>query len=165
MQKKSEIEILKKAQSESDKLKQHTEAELRLAAQKFTNNLKQEISNRVLSAQIETPFNKAFEDKEFIQQLVLTMVEKWNSKENENTDIHLLLPEEIQQDLESFFNGKTKEILDAGFDINFSPSIKNGFKVEQNGHGYRIDFTDESFKNYFKTYLKEGTKNILFNQQ
>ena len=61
-----------------------------------------------------------------------------------------------------FFNNKAEELMDSGLELNFDPNIKSGFRIGPKDGSYYISFTDKDFENYFKKYLKEKTRNLVF---
>ncbi len=160
--KRKEKEITEEVQKKAEELKKNTDSELRLAARQFVSTLKQEISKDVVSAQVESPVKEAFNDTEFVKNLILSVINKWDPKSSEGLNLNLLLPEAEEKELSGFFQSKVKDLLNAGLEINFIPTIKKGFKVEPTGSSYHINFTDEGFENYFKHYLKDKTKKMIF---
>lgn len=156
------VEITEQVQKKAVELKKNTDSELRLSARQFTSTLKQEIVKEIVNAQVEATVQEAFTDKDFSQKMILSMINKWNPENTESMSISLLLPKNEEVDLNVFFNNKAKEILNSGLEINFLPTIKKGFKIVPKGSNYHINFTDESFENYFKHYLKEKTKKLIF---
>ncbi|MDA3894219.1 MAG: hypothetical protein PF517_21375 [Salinivirgaceae bacterium] len=160
--KTKELEIVDQMQKYTLELKQNTEAEIRLAARQFTSNLKQQISELITNAQIEAPVKEAFNDKEFVQNIMLTIIKNWNPQNPDEMNISLLLPEKDEKELNNFFISKAKTHLNSGLEINFLPSMKSGFKIGPKDGSYYISFTDTDFENYFKNYLKEKTKQLLF---
>lgn len=157
-----EKEIAEQEQKQADELKKNTDSEIRLAAQQFISNLKQQISMLITSAQLEAPVKEAFNDKEFVQNIMLTIINNWNPQKPEDINISLLLPEKDEKELSEFFNAKAKELLNSGLEINFMPGIKSGFKIGPKDSNYYISFTDKDFENYFKNYLKDKTKKMIF---
>ncbi len=157
-----EVEITEQIQQKAVELKKNTDSELRLAGRQFTSTLKQEIAKEIVNAQVEATIQEAFTDKDFSQNMILSMINKWNPENTESMSISLLLPKNEEVELNEFFNNKAREILNSGLEINFLPTIKKGFKIEPKGSSYHINFTDEGFENYFKHYLKEKTKKMIF---
>lgn len=157
-----EKEIAENTQKQADELKNNTDSEIRLAARQYTSSLKQQISKLITSAQVEAPVKEAFNDKEFVQSIILTIINKWDPQKPEDINISLLLPEKEEKELNDFFNNKAKELLSSGLEINFIPTIKNGFKIGPKDSSYYISFTDTDFENYFKHYLKDKTKKMIF---
>lgn len=157
-----EVEITEQIQKKAVELKKNTDSELRLAARQFTSTLKQEIAKEIVNAQVEATVHEAFTDKDFSQNMILSMINKWHPENSESMSISLLLPKNEEVELNEFFNNKAKEILNSGLEINFLPTIKKGFKIAPKDSNYHINFTDESFENYFKHYLKEKTKKLIF---
>ncbi len=157
-----EQDIVDGAQKQAEKMKMNSESELRLAAQQFISNLKQEIAKLVVSKQTEGVISESFKDDAFIKDIILALIKNWNPHKPEELNIKLLLPVTDQEKLMDYFNTKGKNLLDAGLEIDFETNVKNGFRIEPKEGGYYISFTDADFEKYFKHYLKDKTKKLLF---
>ncbi|MCD4663707.1 MAG: hypothetical protein K8R68_00455 [Bacteroidales bacterium] len=157
-----EKEIAEEAIKQADELKINSDSEIRLAARQFVSNLKQQIAALITAAQTEGPVKEAFKDDEFVKNIILTIIKNWNPQKPEELNIKLLLPLKEEEGLMDFFNSKAKKLLDSGLEINFEPNIKSGFKIGPKDGSYHISFTDKDFDNYFKYYLKDKTKKMLF---
>lgn len=159
---KREKEMLEQLEKETKEMKKNTEQEIRLAAQQFINNIKQQVVELISYKKVDTTIDKAFDDKEFIQKMISTVVKNWNQSKNGEMDIRILLPEKDKNEMHHFFHSKAKNILDQGLEIEFVPNVKSGFKIGPQNGNYHISFTDEDFTNYFKSYVKDKTKKIIF---
>ncbi len=160
--KENEKAIVGQAEKKAAEVKKNTDAELRLAAQQFVSNLKQQITKLITTAQVESPVKEAFKDEKFVQEMLLTLIKNWNPQKPEELNINLLLPEASKKSFVEFFEGKAKEHLNAGVEITFDQRLKNGFKIGPKDGSYIISFTDKDFENYFKNYLKERTRTMIF---
>ncbi|WP_319480324.1 V-type ATP synthase subunit E [uncultured Draconibacterium sp.] len=160
--KKTQEELIRDAQKKAAEDKKRTEAELQLAARQFISHLKQQITNLISTAQINSPVNEAFNDSDFIKKIILTLIEKWDPKAGKSMDLHLLLPPDDQQELTAFLQQKATEAMNKGIEITMDPKIKSGFKIGPKDGSYLISFTAQDFANYFKLYFKNGTKKLLF---
>jgi len=153
---------IKHAEMQAAEIKKNTDSEIQLAARQFISSLKQQISQLIITRQVEMPVKNAFKDDDFVKNIILTMIRSWNPQESTQLDIRLLLPKKDEKELTDFFNNKARKLLDAGLDINFEPKLTNGFRIGPKEGNYYIGFTDKDFENYFKNYLKEKTRKIIF---
>ena len=67
---------------EARELKSNTEAELKLYASQAIEALKTEIINLVTDKLAKSNVKAAFEDKEFMQKVILELVKNWARDEN-----------------------------------------------------------------------------------
>ncbi len=160
--KKQELEILEQAKNQSAEYKKNTDSEIQLAARQFISKLKQQISNLITIAQIESSVEEAFKDSEFIKSIILTLIKNWNPQKPEKFKLNILLPKKDEKEFSEFFNTKTVNILNRGIDINFDDKVNNGFKIGPKDGSFIISFSDTDFENYFKDYIKDRTKKLLF---
>jgi V/A-type H+-transporting ATPase subunit E len=160
--KKKEKELIEQIQKEAKEVKINTDTEIRMASQQFISNLKQQIVELIAHKQVEPPVKEAFNDKAFVQNMILTTIKNWNNHKNGDLDIRVLLPGKDEKELRDFFHTKAKELLNSGLEIDFIPSIKSGFKIGPKNGNYHISFTDIDFENYFKNYVKDKTRKIIF---
>ncbi|MBE9480249.1 MAG: V-type ATP synthase subunit E [Bacteroidetes bacterium] len=160
--KNKEKDSIEQAEKQAVEIKKNADSEIRLAARQFISNLKQQITGLITTAQVEVPVKDAFKDEKFVKNIILTVIKNWNPQKPEELNISLLLPQKDEKEFTDFFKNKTKELLNAGLEINFEPNIKSGFKIGPKDGSYYISFTDKDFENYFKNYLKDRTRKMIF---
>ncbi len=160
--KNKEKDSIEQAEKQAVEIKKNADSEIRLAARQFISNLKQQITGLITTAQVEVPVEDAFKDEKFVKNIILTVIKNWNPQKPEELNISLLLPQKEEKELTDFFNNKVKELLDSGLEINFELNIKSGFKIGPKDGSYYISFTDKDFENYFKSYLKDRTRKMIF---
>lgn len=160
--KETQEEIIHNAKIKAEEEKKRNEAELQLAARQFISELKQQITSLISLAQIEAPVNDAFNDSDFIKNIILTLIEKWDPNSRENIDLHLLLSPDNQKELSAFLQSKATDAMNKGVEFSVDPKLKSGFRIGPKDGSYLISFTAQDFTNYFKQYFKDGTKKLLF---
>lgn len=160
--KKQESEILEKAKIQATEFKKNTETELQLAARQFLSKLKQQITNLVTVTQVEPSVKEAFKDIEFVKKIILTVIQNWNPQKPEELSLSILLPEKDEKEFSDFFETKAISELNQGIVFQFDAKTTNGFKIGPKDGSYIISFSDKDFENYFKGYIKERTKKLLF---
>lgn len=154
-------DIITNAKKESEDLKHKLEAELRLGGEQAIAAIKQRIVN-LISGDISSKVSKeAFKDISFVENLILTVADKWKNSEGVY-DLNLILSEDLKKETESFFAAKGKALLDNGMNIDFSGKDASGFVLKPKDGSYQINFTDEVFSNFFADYLRGYTKKLLF---
>ncbi|NQU88246.1 MAG: V-type ATP synthase subunit E [Mariniphaga sp.] len=160
--KKQELEILDQAKIQAAEFKKNTESEIQLAARQFMSKLKQQIANLVIVAQVEPPVKEAFKDIEFVKNIIQTVIQNWNPQKPEEFNLSILLPEKDEKEFFDFFESKAIKVLNQGIDIQFDAKTTDGFKIGSKDGSYVISFSDKDFENYFKGYIKDRTKKLLF---
>ena len=156
-------EIVDQAKKQAEELKNITDSELQIAARQFISNVKQQLTNLIVTAQVIPPVNKAFSDSEFIKDIILTIIQKWNLQKPDDLSLTLLLPGNKENEFSDFLEKRALDILNTGIELQFDPKIKSGFKIGPKDGSYIVSFSEKDFENYFKKYVKEKTKKLLFN--
>lgn len=157
-------EILKKAKKEADEIRVNLDSELKLSAKKFISKLKQQITRLITFKQVKKPVKEAMKDSAFIQGIISDLLKNWNPEDPGLSKVNITLAESYKKELEEFAAKNIKEQFDGELEIAFDNSVKSGFTVRPGDGSYIISFTDESFENLFKVYLKETNKHLIFNK-
>ena len=163
--KKEELVILEETKRKAAELKKNTDSEIQLAARQFMSNFKQQITNVITTSQVEPPVKTAFNDNEFVKNIILLIIKNWNPQKPEDLKLSILLPQKDEKELTDFFESQAIKTLNQGVDIQFDAKTTNGFKIGPKDGSYKISFSDKDFENYFKGYIKDRTKNLLFENQ
>jgi len=154
--------IIADAENKSSELKKSVEAELALALKQSLRAVKQQVVEMIVTKVMDEPTKKAFDDEKFIKEIIETVVKNWNPNKGDAIDLSELLPADKEKELDKFFNEKLAKELNTGLEISFSESLKGGFKIGPADGSYKISFSEEDFENFFKSYLRPKTIDILF---
>ena len=154
--------IVADAEQKSAEIKKNVDAELNLATKQSIRTVKQQITDMIVSKVIDEPVKKALDDAKFVKEIIQAVVKNWNPKGNETIDLSVLLPADLEKEFAKLFTAKTGQELNANLELSFSDSIKGGFKIGPADGSYKISFSDDDFENFFKTYLRPKTIEMLY---
>lgn len=158
---KKDAENLKeKAISDAELNRKRILSELKLAGQKSVSQIKQEISSLILKQLFDAPVKEAFTDKEFVQQMIHQVL----TAQAEQGEMKLNLSADAKKELESALTAKFKDYLDKGMELSFDEGVASGFKIGPKDNAFSIEYSDESFKNFFQSYLKPLTYKLIFEE-
>lgn len=153
-------EIGAAAEESAENLKKKAESEMALSARQAIAALKQSVTD-LISGRISGEMAKTgFEDKAFIQELLVSVVKKWDVASG-NLNLEILLPESEKKQFESFVATKYKELLDKGLEVKTGDS-KEDFVIRPKDGGYQITFSEALFESFFNQYMRSFTKSLLY---
>ncbi|MBN1158333.1 MAG: hypothetical protein JXA61_03040 [Bacteroidales bacterium] len=155
--------ILEKARKEAQELKRNTMSEIKLSARKAVSAIKQKITEMIVAGTTEETVKETLKDKDFLKKIIETTITNWNP-EKEAYDLQLLLPEEDEKTLGTYFANKQKELLNGTLEIRFDDRMDAGFKIGPKDGRFIISFTDDDFVNFFKHYLRPETAKLLYEE-
>lgn len=148
------------AEESAENLKKKAESEMALSARQAIAALKQSVTD-LISGRISGEMAKTgFEDKAFIQELLVSVVKKWDVASG-NLNLEILLPESEKKQFESFVAAKYKELLDKGLEVKTGDS-KEDFVIRPKDGGYQITFSEALFESFFNQYMRSFTKALLY---
>ncbi len=154
-------EIIEKAEQESAELDKNTKSELELASRQMLTALQQEITTLINGQITQQEIKKATDDKEFLQNLILSTVSNWAPKQ----DLLVIVSPKDEKEVEKFFASKAKQILDKGLKIESANNVKAGFEIGPADGSYKVSFTQEDFIEFFKAFLRPKVVELLFNRK
>jgi V/A-type H+/Na+-transporting ATPase subunit E len=154
--------IISKAEQKAAEIKKTTDAEVNLAAKQTVRTVKQQITEIIIANIVDQPVKKSFDDQKFVKEIIETVIKNWNPQKHETVDLSILLPSSLEKEFTSYFNQKLQKELNANLQLTFSDSIKGGFKIGPADSSYKISFTDDDFENFFKSFLRPKTIEMLY---
>lgn len=163
--KKQAQSTIEQAEKEADETKKNAINELQLSGRQVISDIKQKVVTLIEAKTIKPETRKAFEQKDFIPEILALIVKNWDPKSGEAVQLNVLLPAEKQKELEAYFNSKTGKLLQESLEVTFSDKVKGGFKIGPKDGGYLISFTDKDFENFFQSYLRPKLIDLLFDKQ
>ena len=159
--KSEKIRIISEAENQAKTNKKKVEAEIKLASQKATNSIKQELRNILTEKIIEAPTKASLQNPDTLKEVIVACLSSL-SKTSEGT-WNINLPESQAEKVQKAINADKQSNLKSGIKINPSKEISNGFEVVPDGENYQLKFDDETFIQFFGSFLKLETKEIIGN--
>ena len=163
--KKEAEQIIENAQKEAQEIKKNVNSEVSLSARQAINTIRQQITELITAKSTGEKIKEAFDDREFLQKIIETVVKNWNPNDTKVMDVSVLLPEKDRKELNAWFTSKQKSLLDAGLELKFDDSMESGFKIGPKEGSYQISFTEEDFDNFFRNYLRPRTMELLYSRE
>lgn len=154
--------LLHEASEKSREIKRHVDSEIKLTVNQAVSAVKQEITSVITMKVIQPSVKEMFSDKEYLKSLIMEVVKGWFKKES--FDLNLILCEAGKEEMEKYFRNNLAAELNRGLSIQFSGSVKSGFRIGPADGSYIISFTDDDFVNFLKGYLRPKTSQILFEE-
>lgn len=149
-------EILAAAKKDASALDENTKSELKMFTAQAVNALKTEITNVLTESSVKEVVGKMVGDKDFMNQFVLKLAEKWGAQEE------LVIQTEDAESLKALFAKNAKNLLDGGLKIEEVHGQKALFTIQPADGSYKVNFGEEEFENYFKSFLRPQLIEILF---
>ncbi|MBO7278740.1 MAG: hypothetical protein J6U70_03975 [Bacteroidales bacterium] len=153
--------LLAQARKDAEELRKKAETDIRMASAQTVASIKQGVETMITTRTIAEPAKAALAAPEFIQELVKTIVAAFRA-DSEALDLTVILPANLQKELEEFAKAQTAAAMQGGLEVRFSKQIGNGFKIGPKNGGYLISFTGDDFEQLFADYLRPATRKLLF---
>jgi len=157
--------IIANAKTESAELKKKIESELKLSSKQVIASVKNQVTNLVVQDLLSKDIEKAISDNDFIKTVIELMVKKWQPDDAESTDLQIILPLDKKENFNKYIKEKINQLLAKGLTVSFEDNFKSGFKIAPKDNSYIINFTQEDFDNFFKSYLRAKTANLLYGEE
>ncbi len=154
--------IRHRAQTEAEDVRKNSMTEISLAGKQALAKIKSEIGAAIVAKAVKEPIHQASLDPAFVKEMLVAVARNWNGASAGKVTLEALLPQAERERLDKSFEGVAKELAAAGVEVNWSPSLRSGFRVGQKGGGYYISFTDEDFDALLGGYLREKVAKLLF---
>jgi len=152
--------IVSQARKQADDYSQKVTSDLKMAAAQSLQATKSDIENLIIGKFAGDEVKKTLSSAEFVKTFLQSVAEKFSSEEA--SDLSVVLPASLQDELEPFVKGKLSRILGKEISASFSKKLSGGFTIGPKDGGYFISMTDETFNDLITEYLRPVTKKLLF---
>lgn len=153
-------EIKTRATEEAENLKKKAESEMSLSARQAITALKQSITGLIAGDVAGEMAKVGFEDKTFVQELLVSIVKKWDVTSG-NLNLELILSGEEKAQFEKFVAEKYKALLDRGLEVKVG-DLPEAFIIQPKDGGYQVAFSEKLFEAFFNQYMRSFTKTLLY---
>lgn len=148
--------IVNAARKEADKLSENAKSDLHLYAEQAVNALKSEVATLLTDKIVRLDVKKLFSDENFLHSLILAMAKNW--LENEP----VVISTQDAEKLNAYFLSEAKDLLDKGLKIEQVNGLKTSFSIAPADGSYKINFGEEEFVDYLKSFLRPRLLEVLF---
>jgi V/A-type H+/Na+-transporting ATPase subunit E len=162
--KKAAEDLRAAAQSEAEELLRKSESEIRLSSRQAMSAFRQSLTEAVAARVLDENVKRSLSDGALLREIIRSLIQKWDAFSAKAPALEVLLPEEKRAELEAAFKGEALKELSKGMTVTFSDAVKNGFKIAPKDGGFRIDFSEQDFIEFFKHYLRPKTREFLFKE-
>ena len=153
-------EIKATAEAEAENLKKKAESEISLSTRQSITALKQSITDLIAGKVAKGMTDVAFKEKAFVQEMMVSIVKKWDVSSG-NLNLELILSEEEKTAFQEFVASKYKELLDKGLEIK-AGDTDGAFVIRPKDGSYQVAFSEELFEAFFNQYMRSFTKTLLY---
>ena len=155
--------ILQEAEKRAAELQLRTQKELAMAAQQAQAMVKQNITNALCHSLLSQGIAQSLSSQELLSELILLAMKSWGDDAHHSVpDMALVLGEEHS----GIFAKKLADVLKAELhtvpEIQFSPRLVAGFRIESLDGSYVLSFSDADFEEFFRSFLKGHIRHLLF---
>lgn len=154
--KKKADEIIAAAKKESESLNENTKSELKMYSAQALSALKTEVANVLTDNAVSEVVKQSVADKNFMNQFLLKLAEKWGAQEE------IVISTEDAEGLKAVFAKQAKSLLDKSVKIEGVHGQKALFTIEPADGSYKVNFGEEEFEDYFKSFLRPQLVEMLF---
>ena len=154
--KKKADEIVAAARKASESLNENTKSELKMYSAQALSALKTEVANVLTDNAVSEVVKQSVSDKDFMNQFLLKLAEKWGSQED------IVISTEDAEGLKAVFAKQAKALLDKSVRIEGVHGQKALFTIEPADGSYKVNFGEEEFEDYFKSFLRPQLVEMLF---
>ncbi len=149
-------QIIDAAKKKSTEVNSNAESELKLYASQALEGLKTEVTNIITEKIASSSVKGALEDKEFMQNLIINLMQNWAEKQT------MIVGVENKDELENYIKANAKSLLDNKLKIESVNGIKTGFVIGPDDGTYKVKFGEDEFIEYFKEFLRPQIQQLLF---
>lgn len=155
-------EIRKRAEQDAAALAKKSETELEASARMAVDALKQEITGLVAGRVADGMARQVMEDRKFVQGMVLEIVKRWDVSSG-GLDLAVVLSDGEKDDFRQYVEQECQELLGKGLEIQ-GGGVGATFSVCPRDGGYKVVFSEDSFRAFFSRYVKGIVKKMLYQE-
>ncbi len=153
---KEAAEKLQKAEQKAAELDKNTRAELKLYADQSVNAIKTEVTNLLTDKLAQDSVKAATADKAFMQKLIAELAQEL-AKGGE-----VVIAAKDAEAFKAYVAANLKGLLEKGVKIEEVKGMRAEFSIAPVKGGYKLNFGDAEFIEYFKEYLRPQIQELLF---
>ncbi|MCQ2185330.1 MAG: hypothetical protein MJY92_01215 [Bacteroidales bacterium] len=153
--------IVAEAQAKAADIAAKSASDLKMASAQALDVTKSAIQNAVLCQSVDKTVAEALSNEEFVKETILAVAKAFSTEKS--CDLNLILPESMKN-LEAYAKQEVSKAIGKGVEVSVSKNLKGGFNVGPKDGGYYVSFSDETFNELIREYLRPATRKVLFGE-
>lgn len=149
-------DIIAQAKKDAEALNKNTRSELQMFAGQAESALKTQLTNVLTDCSVAEVVKKITVNKDFMNQFILKLAQSWGTQED------IVISTSDAASLKALFAKEAQVLLDKGVKIEEVNGQKALFTVQPADGSYKVNFGEEEFKSYFKSFLRPQLVEMLF---
>lgn len=134
--------IREQAKREIENLKKQMDVDLETASRNFLIMVEERLEKVVVDPVIEAAVKPIFEDRQFLEKMILEILAGYIQHIGKEHHIEILLPAAKKSELETWFTEKFRNKMSLPLEVRFTDKISFGFKIGVAGAGSHINFSE-----------------------
>jgi vacuolar-type H+-ATPase subunit E/Vma4 len=134
--------IIEKARRDTENLQKQMTIDLETAARNFLIMVEERLERAIVDPVIEEALRPLLSDKEFLGNMIVSLINAFNQQGGKEHRIDFLLPEAQKKQLEAWFTERFRDKALHPVTVKFTDKISFGFKLGIGGKGSSINFSD-----------------------
>lgn len=151
-------EILTHANQETADLRENSEKEIQLSADRAADALRTEITDMINERAVTKGVDKAFADPEKLYGVVLHLCEKLIDDGSNSVTVST----EDAETVERYFHAHAAEKISNGMEVKAVRGREASFVISPESKGYEIVISKEALVEYFKDFMRPRLRDMLF---
>lgn len=143
------------AQKAADELNANTRSELKLFAGQAMSALKSEVTTLITDSVVKESVGKVIADKEIMGKFIVAMAQQFGEK-------GAVISTADAESLKACFAKSAADLLSKGVTINEVNGQKTLFTIQPKDGSFKMNFGEEEFENFFKSFLRPQLVEMLF---
>lgn len=127
---------------ETENLRKQMDVDLETAARNFLIMVEERLERAVVDPVIEEAVKPLLSDREFLEKMILELLNTYNRQLGKEHRIEVLLPEDRRTELEAWFMEKFHARFSHHLEVRFTDKISFGFKIGVAGAGSHVNFSE-----------------------
>lgn len=153
--------IIAEAQAKAADLAAKAASDVKMASSQALDVTKAAIQNAVLTQSVDKTVAAALSSEEFVKEAIMAVAKAFSTEKQ--CEMSVVLPESLKN-VESYVASEVSKTIGKGIEVSVSKNVKGGFNIGPKDGGYYISFSDETFSELIREYLRPATRKVLFGE-
>lgn len=137
------------------------DSDVKMASSQALQTVKTAIQEVILTKSVDAAVASVMGNEEFAKQIILAAAGKFSAENS--CDLEVVLPAGASKNIADYVKNEVSKAVGKGIEVK-TGKIKGGFNLAPKNGGYYISFSDSTFDELIKEYLRPATRKALFGE-
>ena len=154
--------IITEAEAEAEDALGKAQSDIKAACNQALQQTRNDLQNAILAKTVDQGCRELLTNEGFLKEIIMAVAGAFSLQSS--VELGTILPRNVSAGITEYVEKEVSQAIGREIKVTPSKKITGGFIIQPKGEGYEVSFSDETFIDLIREYLRPVTRKVLFGE-